>query len=605
MAATPKPYDIQSERESVCFGPFALDLIAGELRKDGAGVPLQPQAFQILAALLERPGEVVTREELCRRIWGSATFVDFDHSLAVAVKRLRDVLCDSADKPRYVETVRRRGRAAAGYRFIGEVRDFDKIDKPKTVAVLPFTAYGSEDVDPFFVDGLTEEITTRLAQLAPHRLAVIARTSVSTAMQAKKTAHEIGRKLKADYVLHGTIRQVLGRCYVTTELVKTADQTLAWGHNLEHPFTNGEDWLKTQTDFANRIVAEFASSLLVRQPLCAAERWSNDPRAYEHYLRGRYHHAHDAEPGWPMMRKEYLEAIALDPFFGAPYAGLADIHSCYALYATGLNDEMSSREAAERAYSYAHRACELDTQSAEAHAALGMACMLRDWSWAAAERELKLAVSLNRNCSVAHHWYGWCLVQHACFDAGLAEMRIARSLDPLSLPINGHLGWFLYLARRPQQAVSQLESTLTLAKHPMTLHSLGLAYLQAGRLQDAIASMEECARISMSHGLSLAGLGQIYGAAGELEKALQALRQLESMRDNRIVSPYVLALAAAGCRDRDLCFKYLEQSVLERSAWIPHLNVEPAFDSLREEPRWIALLDRAGLGLVARPAVAS
>jgi DNA-binding winged helix-turn-helix (wHTH) protein len=213
----------ENDQTRVLFGPFELDLASGELRKNGTRLRLQKQPFQILTMLLERPGQSIRRQEFCERIWGDDVHVDFEHSLATAIKRLRDTLCDSTSKPRYIETVGR-GAAVTGYRFIAPVQGVtERRSAPLKLAVLPFSSLGFK-ADDYFLDGLTEELNARLGALIPSRLAVIARSSVIASVRGGTTSQDIGKRLKADYLLEGAVRSDRSKCRITVQLVKVDDQ---------------------------------------------------------------------------------------------------------------------------------------------------------------------------------------------------------------------------------------------------------------------------------------------------------------------------------------------------------------------------------------------
>src|SRR2546427_1574601 len=302
---------LRSVRASVRFGAFELDQDAGELRKQGTRMKLQEQPLQMLQVLLQRPGEVVTREELQQKIWPSDTFVDFDHGINNAIKRLREALGDAAETPHYIETLPRRG-----YRFIGKIER--ETPKFRSLAVLPLENLSRDPQQEYFAEGLTEALITTLAKIG--ELRVVSRTSAMVYKDARKPLREIARELEVDAIVEGTVLRVGHRVRITAQLIDAAKETHLWAESYERDL---RDVLALQAEVAQAIAREIRVKLTPLDQARFAEVRAVDPDAYEAYLRGRYH--------WNRRPSEFAkaiqcfqEAIAKDSTYVAAYAGLAD-----------------------------------------------------------------------------------------------------------------------------------------------------------------------------------------------------------------------------------------------------------------------------------------
>src|SRR3989441_6754776 len=272
-------------RATVCFGVFEVDLRAGELRKQGVRIKLQDQPFQILQVLLERSGEVVTREELRERIWPADTFVDFDQGLNNAIKRLRESLSDSPDNPRFIETIPRRG-----YRFIG-MTGSSTPGRMRSLAVLPLENLSHDPQQEYFAEGLTEALITTLAKIG--ELRVVSRTSAMHYRGVHKPLHEIARELEVDAIVEGTVLRSGHRVRITAQLIDASKETHLWAESYERGL---RDVLTLQAEVAQAIAREVQVKLTPEERAHLAQVRRVDPEAYEAYLKGRYHwNRHSAE----------------------------------------------------------------------------------------------------------------------------------------------------------------------------------------------------------------------------------------------------------------------------------------------------------------------
>ena len=356
---------------TVRFGVFEVNLDAQELRKQGVRVRVQQQPFQILALLLERPGAAVSRDELRRRLWPAGTFVDFEHSLNAAIKRLRSVLGDAADNPRFVETLHKRG-----YRFIAPVEavgdghiagtavpavsgTLPTTETRLRLAVLPFLNLSGDAEQEYFSDGLTEEMIARLGRIHPERLGVIARTSAERFRHAGCPIDEIGRELRATYVVEGSVRRSGDQIRIHVQLIDARDQTHLWSETYDRRL---EDFFVIQSDIADRVARALAVELLPHSRSDAHEGRPSTVEAYQAYLKGRFHWARGALLGsrqaMESTRKAigyYEQAVALDPSFARAHASLARAKSWIVEYS-----DKPAQEVLEEARRSASHAIALD-----------------------------------------------------------------------------------------------------------------------------------------------------------------------------------------------------------------------------------------------------
>ncbi|MGH8204650.1 MAG: winged helix-turn-helix domain-containing protein, partial [Steroidobacteraceae bacterium] len=473
---------------AVRFGPFAVDLRSGDLHEHGQKkTRLRGQPLQVLAMLLERPGELVTRDELRARLWSAHTVVDFEHGLHAAVNKLRAALNDAADHPRYIETIPRRG-----YRFVGPVETTESsaatprlarrfkssialalviplvvgaaavlwssrnaespagtADSRPMLAVLPFENVSGNPDQEYFSDGLSEELITRLGQVDPSRLGVIARTSTLGYKRTTKPIREISRELGVDFVLEGTVRSADSRVRVSAQLIRASDETHLWAASFDR--TLG-DLLPVQTEIARAVAGELHLRLPGLDVLADKPSRPVGWEAHEAALRGRHFLEQRTAEGIQTARAYFERAVALEPGYALAHVGLADSFLLSATYAG-----VPTAEAMERAREAVLRALWLDEHEPAAHAWLGIILAEYDWDWAGAERSLRRAIELNPNFAYAHKLYAEHLSYLGRFEEAIAEARLARRLDPLSVVTNTLVGLVLYRAREYESATVALE----------------------------------------------------------------------------------------------------------------------------------------------------
>ncbi len=363
------------------FGSFELDVRSRELRNGSACVRLQEQPLEILRLMLERPGDVITRDELRQRLWPEGTFVDFEHSLNAAIKRLRAALGDDADKPRFIETVPRRG-----YRFVGSVPTQSGTAAPRTTSprvrlvVLPFSNLSDDSSQEYFSDGLTEELIAQLGPLCRGQVGIIARWSSMFFKGSLQRAREIGEALNAEYLLEGSTRRDGSRVRITARLIEAATEAHLWSETYER---STADWLSVQADVAGRVARSLLRELVPPARAIVAPR--DHPVAYQAYLKGRYHWAKPGDVGLRESLRCFSEAVREAPGFAAALGALGRVRVASAEYYHEL-----PRLALVAAREPVTRALEIDPTVSEAHGVLGDLRRMLDGDWVAAEASYRL-----------------------------------------------------------------------------------------------------------------------------------------------------------------------------------------------------------------------
>ncbi len=592
------------------FGAFELDVSEKELRKHGIRVKLQGQPFVVLHRLLENQNRLVSREDLRRELWPEDTFVDFEHSLNEAVNKVRTALGDSASKPRFVETVPRHG-----YRFIAPVerpggetkapspaRSRDRrlaalvavvlaagaswfaLRSPRemnirSLAVLPLDNLSGDPSQEYISDGMTDELTARLATV--EGLRVISRTSARRYKTTDKSARQIGAELGVDGLVEGSVRLGDGRVRVTVQLVEAATDESLWSETYE---SAAADIFGIQDRVARSIALELQMELEART--------RDIPEAAFHaYLKGRHHWNQRTEKDFLKAIEYFSDATRIAPTYAEAYDGLADTYSLLSVYS--LRRPAEAMPTAKQAVLEALR---IDPGLAEAHASLGQILFLYDWNWTEAESEFQKAIDLKAAYATTYQWYGVYLMAMSRPDEGLATLRRALELDPVSLSLNENLGWALYVARRYPEAIAQFQKTLELDPNfGQALRYLGLTQLYLGRYGEALKTLEKARTVLPVEPEVQADLALAHALSGEKEEAQRMLDALMEESGERYVSPFLIASFHSGLGNFENALDWLEKAADERVGYVVFLGVDPAFDPLRAHPRFQALLARVGL----------
>lgn len=614
---------MDARRRAVRFGIFEVDLAAGELYRQGLKIKLQEQPFQVLAALIERPREIVAREELQKRLWPD-TVVDFDRGLNKAINRLREVLGDDADNPRFIETVPNRG-----YRFLAQVEHlaveplatpsseigpasrlirrrgllaiacgpiavaliplaYQRLKSPwrpiESIAVLPLENVSGDPSQEYFSDGMTDELIGEIARIGSLR--VISRTSVMRYKTgARKSLPEIARELNVDAIVEGTVAQSGRRVRISAQLIRAVDDRHLWSGKYERDLT---DVLALQSEVARAVTDEIRIKLNPQEQSRPARTRAVNPEAYEALLKGTYF-LHKGIPGVAKSIDYFQEALKLDPAQAEAHAGLAEAFVFAAIF--GLRPSTDAFPAARAA---AIKALEIDEWNAPAHNALADVKKGYDWDLAGAEQEYQRALRLNPSHLLSRLWYAECLARMRRYKEALEESDRALALDPVS-PLS-HISRAMLLCRagRYHEAIGASQQALELDPHlPNALWWQGLSYAGVRDFSRSIDSLAKAAGMSDAP-LFDALLGHVYGLAGERTKARRVLDELTNLSRRTYISPIDFAIVHAGLGDADSMFYWLEQAYQTRAARIHELQWM-YFDSFRSDPRYASLMGRIGL----------
>ena len=627
------------------FGVFEVDLRTGELTKRGLRIRLQEQPFQVLAMLLGKPGGLITREELREKIWGQ-TVVDFDHGLNKAINKIREALGDSAENPRFVETVARRG-----YRFLADVTPIDTPDdrqpgsetdglfpppdsrrveladvgvppkrsyrphartavgfglvlvfgaslswilysqtqsssKIRSLAVLPLENLSGDASQDYFTDGMTDALIADLGQIGALR--VISRTSAMAYKRVHKPLSEIARELNVEAVVEGTVLRSGERVRITAQLIQVPNEKHLWAQSYEGDL---QDTLALQNSVARAIAEQIQVTLNPQEEAALEKSKKVNPEAYEAYLRGRYFWNKRSGAGLKKAIEYFEHAIDSDPGFARAYSGLAD---SYALLGDCEYGILSPQDAFPRAKAAAVKALALDDNLSEAHTSLAFILDLYEWGWASAERGYKRALALNPGYATAHHWYAWHLIVMGRNDEGIAELKKAESTDPLSLIISADLADALCIAHRYDESVQQSQKTIEMDPHFAVAHyQLGQALEQKHRHDEAIAEFRRAIELSGGNTTFESNLANAYAVSGRKEEAIKIVKNLESRQSQDSSTDASIALIYVGLGDNDRVMIWLNKAYQAR--FNPSILMRPVFDPLRSDPRFQNLLHRIGL----------
>ena len=608
------------------FGVFELDPQAGELRKKGMKIRLQGQPVEILAMLLQRPGETITREELQKKLWPADTFVDFEQGLNNAMKRLRASLDDSAENPHFIETLPRHG-----YRFIGSVNGLEQVpaERAKTtrsagasilraalgivavlalaavlvglnvsgwrdrlfkgapkpqiqaLAVLPLTNLSGDPEQEYFADGMTESLITELGKISSPR--VISRQSVMQYKASKKSLREIVGELKVDAVLEGTVVRSRDRMRVTIHLSQAFPERQLWAQEYDRSI---RDVLSLQGEIARAITDEIQVKLTPEERTRLASSRSVNPEAQDDYLHGLYFVASsfNSESDFQKAIAHFKNAIEKDPTFAPAYAELA---MAYFWLGNPEQGGPSAKETMPQAKAAVAKALQLDPSLARAHLAFGLILLNPGWNWSGAENQYRIALKLNPNCADCHFQYGVLLAGLGRNDEAIAQTNQAIELNPLSGIYRNWLAAIAFFSRQYDLSIKLAENL-----SDEWAFSLGVCYAQKKMYPEAIASFEKSiARIGRQTD-TLGLLALVYGLAGRKSETRKIIGELKERSRHHYVFPSVFAYAYLGLGEKDRALTYLEQAYEEQDPALFYLKVSPLLDPLRSEPRFQVLLRR-------------
>ncbi len=631
--------DINARPRLLRFGVFEVDLRTGELRKQGLKVKLHGQPFQVLALLLERPGELVTRDEIREKLWPGDTFIDFEHSVNSSIKRLREALGDDPAAPRFIETLPRHG-----YRFIAPVEGGATQELPppataptatqessprrrwaaavaaglvvsvvavlfalnvaglrervlraaravrepplqiQSIAVLPLENLSGDPGQEYFADGMTEALVTDLGQIGALR--VISRTSVMQYKGTKKPLPQIARELNVDAIVEGTVQRSGDRVRITANLLHAPTDRHLWAATYERDL---HDVLTLQDEVARAIADEVKAKLRpdVRARLASAR--PVNPEAYEAYLKGSTILENLTLESGRSAIKYFEQALERDPGSAPAFAGLADGYIFL-----GRFGYLPANEMFPKAKQAARKALALDANSAEAYASLCSVAIFYDWDWRAAETACLRAIELNPSYGRAHHMYSHYLISTGRFPESLHESLRYLELDPLSPAAKTHLGTHYKMARQYDLAIEVLRGTVDLDPNfPDAYFELASSYLGKGAYQEAVPPAQKAVALTGGKGyLYLGLLGEAYAMVGRRTEATKILEEIKGVWRGRLVDAESTVPVLIALGERDRAVERLQRAFEEHDQLISYLKVDPKFDSLRSDPRFQDLVRR-------------
>jgi TolB-like protein/DNA-binding winged helix-turn-helix (wHTH) protein/Tfp pilus assembly protein PilF len=619
------------------FGTYEVDLHAGELRKGGIRIKVQQQPLKLLAILLEHSGEVVTREELRARIWPNESFGRFDQAVNIAIAKLRGALGDSADNPRFIETIPRRG-----YRFLADVavlqRDSGKLETAqempamgdsrdsaadvaeqamldrrlgprfwmilafsavllaalvftiirwhnhsaanasptspiRSLAVLPLENL-SGDAQDYFADGMTDELITDLAQI--RALRVISRTSVMPYKGARRPLPLVARELNVDAIVEGTVLRSGDQVRITAQLIQASADKHLWAASYQGDFRNT---LSLQKQVASAIADQIRIELTPHEQAVLKNVRTVDPEAHEYYLKGRFFF--NKRNSGEKARWYFQQAIQKDPNYPLPYTGLADIYQ--------LSDNPGlARESVQKALG-------LDDELAEAHNSLAQLLYLFDRDWVGAEKEFKRALDLNPNYAPAHHWYSMYLAFMGHRQQALAEAQKAYELDPLSPVVGANLAKILQENGQYDKAIAYAKRTLELEPNSAVTHAvLGTVYEDKKLYPEAISEYKTALQLGGAPGEMRGLLGYVYAATGDLRNAEKMIRELKQLWPGHAHAALDLAAVYSGLGQKDQALYWLGKASNTEVGDLVVVAQNPHFAALRSDRRFQAFVKQLG-----------
>ena len=582
--------------------------------------------------LLERPGQTVTREELRQKLWPADTFVDFDHSLNSSINKLREVLGDHSDNPRFIETLHRRG-----YRFLAPVDGARaRVEEPvqavpvvetavpsnakwpygkvvgvglailvslaalliafnvghwsdqllgrtttppriESLAVLPLKNLSGDPQQDYFADGMTDALISEVGQIGSLR--VISHTSVMQYKGTQKPLPQIARELNVDALVEGSVLRSGALVRVTAQLIGAVPERHLWARSYDRDL---RDVLTLESEVARSIAEEVKAKVTPDVQARLARARTVNPAAHELFLKGAdwQRRSYGDVPALKKALEYYQQASQKDPTFAQAYLGMAQTYN-----SLGDGNFMASSQAFPRAKAYARKALELDDGLAEAHVALAFSLELGDWNWSATDREYKRALEVNPNSWGAHSNYAVELAFMGRNEEAIAEGKRCQELSPALPGPYYRLGWLYYFARRYDEAIAQFKKEEEIDPRAHSPH-VGWVYREKGMYKEAFEELQQFPGV-----ISLGHLGNAYARAGKKAEAHKAIQELLEFTKQGL-GTWELALVYAGLGERDKAFEWLERAYKTHDKGMCWLKIEPALDPLRSDLRFQQLLRR-------------
>lgn len=595
-----------SPQLQIRFGTFEVDCAAGELRKGGIRVKLHEKPFQLLLALLERPGEVVTRKELQEWLWPGQTFVEFENGLNNAISRLREALGDTAENPRFIETIPRHG-----YRFLAEVAPslpkhgariprgwlitaavvlaavvvglFLRLNRAqaqpiRSVAVLPFRNLGTVEQDDYFAAGMTDAVTTDLAELSD--LKVVSETSVARFKNTKQTIPEIARTLGVDAVVEGAVLQEGDRVRITVQLIRASTDRHIWADSYERQLTN---ILALQDHVAQGVANAVNAKLSPALARIASPPRQVNASAYQAYLEG-YYYEQNPNDDFPRAKGYLEQAIQLDPSFAPAYAGLSDY------YCKASDGILPPEEVLPKCGDYAEQALRLDSNLPEGHLALANFYTF-NWNWSSANQEYQSAITLAPGLAPAHEWYATYLDVMGRKAESLREARRAVELDPLYPHAHDTLAAAAFLSGEYGLALEECHQILELdPSGPLGHACVAQDLMYTGKFREAINELNKVLALTHRDPDFLSWDAIAYVHLGQMQQANKLMEEIKTDSKRQYISPGILAEAFAAMGKEKEAMDDLDECYKLHDAALVTLKINPFWNPLRGDPRFQKLL---------------
>jgi len=605
------------------FGPFRIDTRNRLLFRNDEPIPLKPKVVDTLLLLIENSGQVLEKDELIQKLWPD-TFVE-EANLTQNIYVLRKALNSGDHSENYIETIPRRG-----YRFTGHVKKLTSeetagVTRPRssrqwiwipallligisgaivfrfatgrlkpaipnnsirTLAVLPFRSLSGNSGDDYIGQGMADALITKLSNT--QQISVRPTSAVLRYDTVNIDPLTAGRALNVEAVLDGKVQRVGDRVRVTVQLLRVSDGTTLWGDQYDEDFTG---IFALQDSISAQAARSLTLQLTGSQTASMRKHYTQNAKAYESYLQGRYFWNKRNVADFRKAIEHFQQALAVDPNYALAYAGLADSYIRLNAYDAPMNEE-----SVPKAKAAVMKALQIDDSLAEAHATLGLIKFRHEWDFPAAESEFKQAIQLDPNYSETHQWYAFYLLAFGRTNEADAEIKRARDLDPLSVSFNSNLALYLFFRHQFDQSLEQSRKTLDMEPDfSVARVTLALNYQQKGSTKEAIAEFRRVQASMPNDAANKAWLGHALAQDGQISEARRILSELEERAQNSYVAPYSIAVLHAGLGDRAHALDWLERGFQDRSLRPVWLKLDPRLDGLRQENRFIQLIQRLGL----------
>ena len=604
------------------FGPFRIDTTNRLLFRDGKPIPLKPKVVETLLVLVENSGRVLGKDELIQKLWPDS-FVE-EGNLTQNIYVLRKALSDGPESEAYIETIPRRG-----YRFAGEVRKVTAersapvaMARPsarwkwlagfvllgvvavglfllltrvksrsssatiKTLAVLPFRPLTAGSGDNYIGQGMADALITKLSNT--QQIAVRPTSAVLRYVDGSQDPLAAGRALDVEAVLDGKVQREGERVRVTVQLLRVSDGASLWAEQYDEAFT---DIFALQDSISAQAARSLTLQLTGSQTASMRKHYTENAKAYESYLQGRYFFNKRNAAGFKKAIEHFDQALSIDPNYALAYSGLADCYIRLNEFAVPM-----TQEAVPHGRAAVMKALAIDDTLGEAHATLAFIKFRYDWDFGGAEAEFKRSLQLDPNYSEAHQWYAFYLLAVGRLNEADAEIKRAQELDPLSVSLNSNLALYLFFRHQFDQSLTQSRKTLEMEPNfTFARVTLGLNNEQLGLTKEAIAEFRKVGETNPTDLAATAALGHALAKNGQTAEARIILSDLRERAKEAYVPPYSIAVLHAGLGEGSQALDWLERGLQDRSLRPLWLKLDPRLDSLRQEARFIRLIQSMGL----------